>query len=82
MKPSNLEDKEDFVYQEIEGVLKQLLQTYFERGEWDDLVSNLVSDILANDSGLDLLKSPPAASDISKLLNELKEEELLSTYAE
>lgn len=64
---SDLDNEEDFRYQEIKDVSKNLSQTYFERGELDNLVDDLSTmyAILADDSGLDFAKSPPASFDIS-----------------
>ncbi|KAL9977256.1 hypothetical protein ACROYT_G014638 [Oculina patagonica] len=64
---SDLDNEEDFGYQEIKDVSKNLSQTYFERGELDNLVDDLSTmyAILADDSGLDFAKSPPASFDIS-----------------
>ncbi len=49
----DLDDEEDFGYQEIKDVSKNLSQTYFERGEPENKVDDLSTmyAILADDSG-------------------------------
>ena len=78
-------DEDESVHSsDVSDATERVVRSYFERGDPDEVVIDLETlyATMAEDTCHDFIRTPPPTFNIGKLLNEMKVDDTISSYAE